>query len=77
MLNQCAEVHVGTLSTVIGSQRDDVGRHVAEPITHLLLHPGLLPTTGAERYLLGLAQDGATLLGEARRSPHDPDVCIQ
>jgi len=77
VLDECAEVSITTGRAVIGSQRDDEGRHIAESITHLLLHSGLLPTTSAEGYLLGLAQDGATLFLEARRRPHDPDVCIQ
>src|SRR5450830_1163722 len=77
VLDQCAELKVAALGAVVGSQRDDESRHVAKPITHLLLHPGFLPTTSAERYLLGLAQDCPALLLEARRRPHDPDVCIQ
>lgn len=40
---------------------DDEGRHITEPITHLLPHPGLLPSTDPKRYLLGLPQDYAVL----------------
>ena len=39
---------------------------LGEPITHLLLHPGFLPTAGAERYLFGLAKNCSALLLEAR-----------
>ncbi|MNC46082.1 hypothetical protein D3C75_950800 [compost metagenome] len=74
MLNQGAELKVAALVAVVGSQGDDEGRHLAEPIEHLLFHPGLLPATGAERYLLSLTQDRATLLLEVGRCPHDLDA---
>jgi hypothetical protein len=77
VLNQSQKINIAALGAIIGSQGDDEGRHIAEPITHLLFHPGLLPATSAERYLLGLAQDCSALLLEARRGPHDPDVCVQ
>jgi hypothetical protein len=77
VFDQGTELEVAALGAVVSSQGVDEGRHIAEPITHLLLHPGFLPTTGAERHLFGLAQDCPALLLETRRRPHDPDVCIQ
>ncbi|GAO92436.1 hypothetical protein PSA5_06985 [Pseudomonas syringae pv. actinidiae] len=76
MLDQCAEVCIAALRAVIGGQGDDVARYVAEPVTHLLFHAGLLPTTGSECNLFSLSQYSTPLLRECRRSPHDADVSI-
>lgn len=77
VFHQGAELSVGALSAVVSSQGDDESRNLAEPVTYLLLHPGLLPAPGAEGYLLGLTKYSASLLLEARRCPHDSDTCIQ
>ncbi len=77
VLHQGAELSVGALGAVVSRQGDDESRHLAEPVTYLLLHPGLLPAPGTEDYLLGLTKYSASLLLEARRCPHDSDICTQ
>lgn len=77
VLDEGTEAEVAALGAVVGSQGDDEGRHIAEPITHLLLHPCFLPATGAERYLFSLTQNCSALLLETRRGPHDPNACTQ
>src|SRR3990167_522623 len=44
MLHQGAELKVSAGGAEVGGQGDNEGRHFAEPIQHLLLHPGFLPT---------------------------------
>ncbi|MCY1445926.1 hypothetical protein D9M71_624610 [compost metagenome] len=50
MLNQCTEFGIAAGFAVVGSQSDDESWHIAEPVEHLLFHPGFLPATSAERY---------------------------
>ncbi|MNE69207.1 hypothetical protein D3C80_1649170 [compost metagenome] len=65
VLDQGTELGVGALGAVVGGQGDEVVRLLAEPLPHLLLLPGLLPTAGAEHQLLGLTKDDPPLFGEA------------
>lgn len=59
---------------VVCSQRDDELRYASEPFMHLLLHSGLLPSAGAEHYLLTLTENNATAFIKGIRRPHKRDV---
>ncbi|MCY1450341.1 hypothetical protein D9M71_671400 [compost metagenome] len=71
MLDEGAELGVGALGAVIRSEGDDEARHIAEPVDHLLLLPGLLPPASSKHHSLGLAYHGSTLLLEAGRRPQE------
>ncbi|MNZ74908.1 hypothetical protein D3C78_933720 [compost metagenome] len=55
VFDQGAELSVGTLGTVVRSQGDKEVGLLTEPLPHLLLLAGFLPSAGAEHQLLGLA----------------------
>ncbi|MNY81125.1 hypothetical protein D3C86_2225270 [compost metagenome] len=55
MLNKSREIHIGALGTVVRSQGDKEVGLLTEPLPHLLLLAGFLPSAGAEHQLLGLA----------------------
>ncbi|MNO66626.1 hypothetical protein D3C76_574210 [compost metagenome] len=77
VLYQGAELSIGALSAVVGSQSDEVGRLLAEPLAHLLLLTGLLPPASSEHQLLGLTEDHPSLFCEPGRCPEHPDVGVE
>lgn len=76
VLDQGAKLGVGAFRAEISGKRDQIIRHFAEPVPHLLLLASLLPAASAEHDLLGLAQNPPTLLGESGRCPEHTDVGV-